>query len=240
MGKYSNRFTMKDVMDFWDGVAHEYIHENEKVSWVHDQRFTEALKRLKLRDGIRLLNIWSRDGGAIPYLRSEPYKIEIYNVELSLNMIKQAKDLFPDELFIQSSLHELPFAERTFDVVLSLETLEHVPDPLLFLKELRRVLIDGGDLVMSLPPSAVEWTSYLNDIFKFHHGEGPHRFLPPSEVKEMLGEAGFSLLEHRGTLFLPFSARFIEKLDNTLSKLFGDGFFAQFGLRQFYVCKASR
>jgi len=230
---------MKDVMDFWDEVAHEYLHENEKVDWVHNQRFTEALKRIKLWDGMRLLNIWSRDGGAIPYLRGTSWEISLYNVELSFNMAKQAKELFPDELFIQSSLHEFPFPNGSFDAVLSLETLEHVPDPSLFLKEIRRVLKDDGQLVMSLPPSAVEWMSWLNDLLNFHHGEGPHRFLAPGEVKGMLREAHLELIEHRGTLFIPFGGSFSEKLDNFLSGLFRDGPFAQFGLRQFYVCKAS-
>lgn len=92
---------------------------------------------------------------------------------------------------------------------------------------------------MSLPPSSAEWTSVLNGVLRFHHGEGPHRFLPPREVKAMLAEAGFRLDGHRGTLFLPFGGRLFEGADRALTRLFGPGPLAQLGLRQFYVCTAS-
>ena len=38
---------------------------------------------------------------------------------------------------------ELPFSDREFDRVLSLETLEHAADPLAFLRELHRVSTPG-------------------------------------------------------------------------------------------------
>jgi ubiquinone/menaquinone biosynthesis C-methylase UbiE len=240
MSRYANRFTMDSVRRFWDGVAQEYGEENERVERIHTQRFREALKRLRLRPRMRILNVWSRTGSAAPYLREACAEIVLVNAELSRGMLAQAARLHPDESFVQSSLHELPFGPSAFDAVLSLETLEHVPDPLRFLEELRRVLVPGGDLVMSLPPSAAEWTSLLNSCFKFHHGEGPHRFLAPREVKRMLADAGFELLEHRGTLFVPFHGTFFESLDAGLTALFSDGPLAQLGIRQFYVCKASR
>ncbi len=240
MSRYANRFSMDAVRLFWDGVAVEYGEENARVERIHTQRFREALKRLRLRPGMKVLNVWSRTGSAAPYLRSALADIVLVNAELSRGMLRQAARLHPGESFVQSSLHALPFGGAAFDAVLSLETLEHVPDPFLFLSEIRRVLAPGGDLVMSLPPSAVEWTAFLNDRLKFHHGEGPHRFIAPREVKRMLREAGFELVEHRGTLFLPLKGACFESFDLKLSALFAGGPLAQLGLRQFYVCKVAR
>ncbi len=239
MSSRANRFTMDEVRLFWDGVAGEYEHENELVGWVHTQRFREGLRRLALGPGTRLLNVWCRAGGAVPFLRAAEPGVRLVNAELSFGLMRHARAKHPGESFVQVSLHDLPFASGSFDAVLSLETLEHVPDPVLFLAELRRVLRKDGSLVMSLPSSAVEWTSDLNDVLKFHHGEGPHRFLAPREVKAMLREAGLSLVEHRGTLFVPLRYGFCERLDRRLSAFFGAGPLAQFGLRQFYVCRAS-
>ena len=240
MSRYANRFTMGEVRRFWDGVADEYERENERVERIHTQRFREALKRLALASGMKVLNVWSRAGGAVPYLRGASEGITLVNMELSSGMLWHAARRYPGESFVQGSLHEFPFPARAFDAVLSLETLEHVPDPLVFLQEIRRVLVPGGSLVMSLPPSAVEWTAALNDRLKFHHGEGPHRFIAPEEVKRMLSEADFTLVSHRGTLYLPFKGTAFESFDAKLSGLFADGPLAQFGLRQFYVCKVSR
>ena len=234
-----NRFTMEDVRLFWDGVAEEYVRENERVGWVHTQRFKEGLRRVALKPGIRVLNVWSRAGGAIPYVRQTCGGVRLVSAELSHAMLKHARARFPDELFVQTGLHELPFAAASFDVVLSFETLEHVPNPGAFLGEIRRVIIDGGTLVMSLPPSTAEWTSMLNRVCRFHHGEGPHRFMSPREVKALLADSRFHCTSQQGTLYLPVGAALFESLDAALSRALGEGPLAQLGLRQFYVCKAS-
>jgi len=46
---------------------------------------------------------------------------------------------------------DLPFSDEQFDTVVSTEVLEHVPDPLQALREMRRVLRPGGFLVLSAP-----------------------------------------------------------------------------------------
>jgi SAM-dependent methyltransferase len=46
---------------------------------------------------------------------------------------------------------ELPFPENSFDTVASTEVLEHVPEPLRALNEMRRVLKPGGYLILSAP-----------------------------------------------------------------------------------------
>ena len=46
---------------------------------------------------------------------------------------------------------ELPFADNIFDTVVSTEVLEHVPQPLRAVCEMRRVLKPGGCLVLSTP-----------------------------------------------------------------------------------------
>jgi 2-polyprenyl-3-methyl-5-hydroxy-6-metoxy-1,4-benzoquinol methylase/glycosyltransferase involved in cell wall biosynthesis len=49
----------------------------------------------------------------------------------------------------------LPLADRSFDVVVSFETLEHVPEPNHMLAELRRVLKEDGLSVISTPNKGV-------------------------------------------------------------------------------------
>jgi SAM-dependent methyltransferase len=46
---------------------------------------------------------------------------------------------------------DLPFPENRFDTVVSTEVLEHVPDPLRALKEMRRVVKPGGHVIVSTP-----------------------------------------------------------------------------------------
>ena len=46
---------------------------------------------------------------------------------------------------------DIPFDDRYFDIVLTSEVLEHVPDPGHFLNEINRVLVPGGYLVLTVP-----------------------------------------------------------------------------------------
>ena len=49
---------------------------------------------------------------------------------------------------------KIPFPDSSFDHVLCVEVLEHVPDPAAFVTELARVLRTGGSLVLTIPWSA--------------------------------------------------------------------------------------
>lgn len=45
----------------------------------------------------------------------------------------------------------LPFADATFDIVESMDVIEHTPDPLVYLRELRRVLAPSGVILLVTP-----------------------------------------------------------------------------------------
>lgn len=79
--------------------------------------------------------------------------------------------------FVAADVARLPFGDDAFDLVVSFETIEHVPDPEGVLAELRRVLAPGGVLVISTP-NALEF-QVENE---FHVREFSH-----SEFAELLG-----------------------------------------------------
>jgi 2-polyprenyl-3-methyl-5-hydroxy-6-metoxy-1,4-benzoquinol methylase len=53
--------------------------------------------------------------------------------------------------FIACDATKMPVQDGSFDVIVSFETIEHLPDPVKFLKECSRVLRPGGTLVCSTP-----------------------------------------------------------------------------------------
>ncbi len=235
-----NNFTIEQVRNFWDKTAPIYEDCNNKVEDIHHQRFRESIKCLDLKPGQKILNIWSRTGLAIPYLRQECPQIEILNFEVSPEFIKIAQEKFPQEEFEQTDLEKLPFDDNSFDRILSLETLEHAPNPSVFLKELHRVIKPDGILVMSCPPAIAETPFKIYGAIFNDHGEGPHKFPSSRKVKKLLKNADFKLVLHKGTLLIPLGPKWLKDLGEKIIGIFQKTPLSELGFRQFYIAKKEK
>lgn len=82
-----------------------------------------------------------------------------------------------------------PFADGSFDSVVCFEVLEHVPDPALFLGEIRRVLKPQGRLLLTMP-------------FMFEQHEVPLDYQRYTEfgLRRLLETQGFEVREYRKTV----------------------------------------
>ena len=231
-------FAPHEVEAFWSTVASgEYEKANERVHDTHVQRFDISIPRLEIARQGRLLNVWSRQGEAIPYIRARFPDIDLENAEVSGVMLDQARQRFPLERFRQTDLQTLEYPDAYFDAVLSLEMLEHSPSPRRILREFHRVLKPGGQLVLTCPTAVAEVHLWIADHLMGNHGEGPHRFPSTRLVKKMLREAGMRLVGHRSTLFIPEELGVIHRLDPLLEKLFQWFPASEFGIRQLYEAR---
>jgi len=197
-----NDFTIEQVRAHWDAVALEYDRINRGMGWTHTERF-ETMQRYLPKEAQDIVNVWSRTGGAVPLIRKKCPRARLVNLEVSDRMIRIAQERFPGETFQETNLHDLPFETESQDVIISLETLEHVPDPLHFLLECHRVLRRGGQIILSAPPAWCEPLLQIYEKFFENHGEGPHRFRTVAETLQTLKRCGLSTIEHRGTVLLP-------------------------------------
>ena len=85
---------------------------------------------------------------------------EVTGVDISAEAVAHARTQYAERgnvRFEAASAAELPFADASFDAVVSFETIEHIDAPLQerMLAELRRVLKPGGFLVISSPNKAI-------------------------------------------------------------------------------------
>lgn len=229
-------FTSAQVEAFWSHVAADhYEAANEALEATHVQRFDISVPRLGLPPDGRLLNLWSRQGEAIPFIRRRLPDVELVNAEISQTMLRQSRERFPDETFEACDLQTIGHPDGRFDAILSLETLEHSPSPQRFLREMARVLKPGGQLVLTCPSAVSELHLWVADRFMGNHGEGPHRFPSTRRVKAMLREAGFALALHRATLFVPLELGRLFAPLNRACEWACQWFPAcEFGIRQLY------
>ncbi|MCK9400797.1 MAG: methyltransferase domain-containing protein [Bacteroidales bacterium] len=233
-----NPWTDQEVEAHWDSVSEIYVTENEKVKETHDQRFRESITHLELRSGMKILNITSRDAEATDYINRAMPEVKVINAEISFGLMGVAEKLRPSVTQVKLETYSsLPFNDGEFDGVLSLETLEHVSEPLRFLQELHRVSTDDARLVLSCPPATSELPYRVYTAFFGGHGEGPHRFLSSKEVKKMLKETKWNLLAHKGTILIPVGPGWLQKLGEKIIDRMQGTFIAELGIRQFYVCE---
>ncbi len=87
--------------------------------------------------------------------------------------------VMPDTEYFEGDRWPVP--DDSVDVVLTTETLEHVLEPAVFLAEARRVLRNGGRIVITVPFSA-RWHYVPHDYWRF----------TPSSLRSLLERAGFA------------------------------------------------
>ena len=80
----------------------------------------------------------------------------------------------------------LPFADGTFDLVTSLDVIEHIDDDVGALRELRRVLRPGGRLLVAVPAFMFLW-GRQDEVA--HH----HRRYTARTLRHALSESGFEV-----------------------------------------------
>lgn len=99
-------------------------------------------------------------------------------------------------------------ADERFDLVCSMEVVEHVTDPALFVAGLARALAPGGLMLLSTPNRTA-----LSKLALITVGEGLgqipkgthdwQKFLKPDELGKLLEDAGLQVIETRGLSFDP-------------------------------------
>lgn len=95
-----------------------------------------------------------------------------------------------------------------FDLVTSLEVIEHVSDPTGFVRGLARVLAEGGLLVLSTPNrtplSRLAMITIAEGTGRIPRGTHDwNKFLTPDELTALLRDAGLRVIDTRGLGFSP-------------------------------------
>jgi 2-polyprenyl-3-methyl-5-hydroxy-6-metoxy-1,4-benzoquinol methylase len=139
--------------------------EHGEYSKRHKRRLLKTLQFLNVSkcNDILDLGCYPGDFGVLLRKQYPDSHITLADIEVSpiadhgLNFVK-----------IENLEHgKLPFSDNCFDLVICLEVLEHLYNPDNLLKEIHRVLISGGILVMSTPNMGC-WINRLLLLFGYY------------------------------------------------------------------------
>ena len=136
--------------------AHAYVELNERPLGGH------AMLLALVPDGTRVLDVGCSSG----YLarRLVESGCTVVGIELDERAAAAARNVCAEVLVGDAERMELPFAPRSFDVVLCGDLVEHLRDPQRFLERVRPLLREGGRLVLTTP-NVANWTMRLGLLF---------------------------------------------------------------------------
>ena len=121
---------------------------------------------------------------------------------------KLAKVL-PGVPLIRFDLLQCPLPEKSVDVLVMLNVLEHIEDDVLALKNAYKLLKPGGSLVIEVPAGQYLYDSYDEQLHHF-------RRYSASELRSKLVHAGFTVTRRSHLGFLLFPAFAVVKLLNKI------------------------
>jgi ubiquinone/menaquinone biosynthesis C-methylase UbiE len=143
------------------GCAKAYFRTNFLVRRLFRRRVEIAFGFISDQQWERGLDAGTGAGFLLPALAARCREVD--GVDLS-PVIKYTQEMLDKRglhnvKLAQADLAHLPYPDQTFDLVVCLSVIEHIPDPDAVLKEMARVLQPNGVLILGYPLGNVIFTS---------------------------------------------------------------------------------
>ncbi|MFA6249983.1 MAG: methyltransferase domain-containing protein [Candidatus Shapirobacteria bacterium] len=117
-----------------------------------------VLKNIGLVGREKILEVGCGRGFYVNNLAKLQPKTKIWGIDLNTRYLEQAKNgASSNEKLLVADATQLPFKNDFFDRVIASEILEHIPDDVLALKEIFRVLKPGGIVMITVPNINYPW-----------------------------------------------------------------------------------
>ncbi len=203
------RKIMGDSVAGYDKIAEQFSRTRSSF-WKELDFIKEEVK-----EGDKILDLGCGNGRLYEFLKEK--RIEYTGIDSSEKLLELARKKYGVEAkFIRGDALSLPFADESFDKIISIAVLHHIPSKELrrkFLSEARRVLKKNGVLIISVwnmrqkkyAPLLIKYALLkiiglspldFGDVYLGWNGEEKVRFLhafKKSEFEKLLKESGFSV-----------------------------------------------
>jgi len=141
----------------------------------------------------KILDLGSGTGAVLNELQTHGWAV---GVDFSPHALAFSKERGL-QLLVQGDAEHLPFLDASFDVVVTLDTIEHVRNDARAITEVFRVLKPGGILIMNVP--AYRWLWGPHDVALMHF-----RRYTKGQVSTLLRSAGFGIERLSYSVFFLF------------------------------------
>jgi SAM-dependent methyltransferase len=124
----------------------EYEYDSYK-KWLFKDVVIDILKS-HIHKGL-VLEIGCSRGFFLQEGKNQGY--QTYGIDISLSSLKSGKKINPENNFIRGDGECIPFKNETFDAIVAIHSIEHMPNPLQVIQESFRMLKLNGILIIITP-----------------------------------------------------------------------------------------
>jgi ubiquinone/menaquinone biosynthesis C-methylase UbiE len=185
----------KDIQQGYDKVAAAYAQQfiNEQDTKPMDQQMLHRFAD-EVRGRGRVCDMGCGPGQVGAWLYDHCDLKEITGIDLSPNFIEEAKKLHPELEFQQGDMLHLDLPDESFAGITAFYCLIHIPHDEIVdvLKELKRVLIPGGVLLLTFHLGT---EPYLSKEAWGQEISMVYNFFQPEEFEGYLRAAGYERIE---------------------------------------------
>ena len=137
--------------------------ENNHFWFIAKRKFLDVvLQRIRANKKIKVLDVGCGTGAVMKYLATKNFLVS------GIDMSETAHDYCRKKgLEVSSGLANIiPYPDKSFDIIFVIDVLEHLDNPSESVKEISRVLKDGGVFIATVPAHQWLW-SYHDEAL--HH-----------------------------------------------------------------------
>lgn len=125
-------------------------------------------------------------------------------VDIGMPGLRHARNLLPSPYVVAASVYQLPFQDGTFDLIYSIDVLEHLSEPIRALAEYYRVCKPGGLVFIQTPNYPIK---RIYDLWHFLRGSRDRWEDDPTHVFKFNSAKLISALIHVGFTIEKVTAR---------------------------------
>jgi ubiquinone/menaquinone biosynthesis C-methylase UbiE len=174
-------------------TAYESRYERNDYSGV-EQALTGFVQRRPETGGQCVLEVGSGTGHWLEFLRGT--RRQLIGVDLSHRMLQVAQERLGGGRLVRARAERLPIESSSVDQIFCINALHHFSDVPAFFSEVRRVLRQGGGLlIVGLDPHTVRDQWWIYDCFPTVLPLDRKRYLPAERIRELMARAGLSQCE---------------------------------------------
>ena len=151
-----------------DRELYEQIHQIENSHWWYAARrkiiYDWVFKTLAINDTQKILDVGCGTGFNIEYVQTKGFP-SVVGLDLSKDALNFCKMRNLSDLICCNAI-TIPLVDKSFDVVLALDLLEHLENDVQAIHEFARIIKPGGKLFLFVPAYQILWG--LQDVVGHH------------------------------------------------------------------------